>query len=355
MTRVLIINEGQIPHYRIGVYNYLSKYLKKDNIILTVISEGLQGGDVRRIEFDYRRISLTFLELVKLIITFNMDVIIFWVRLRNPYLFPILTIIKILRKKAIYWGHGYDLYGKNAKRKKIANNLQYWLSDALILYGEHLKKNVSKQFHNKIFVANNTIYFGDYDKTSLDKNYCLSKYNITTTKNIICMGRMQKRKRIEDLVKAFESIDRKDVGLILVGPDTDGILQQVTGDRIYKLDAIYGDERLDLLSAADVFCLPGDVGLSIVDAFYCGLPFVTEDGAESPEIMYLKEGVNGFIVPKGDVQQLAARLQLLLEDDEMREHFSHEAKKEIMTNGHINIMCKGFSDALQFVSTKRQN
>jgi len=85
------------------------------------------------------------------------------------------------------------------------------------------------------------------------------------------------------------------------------------------------------------------------------LPIVTEDGAESPEIMYLKEGVNGFIVPKGDVQQLAARLQLLLEDEEMREHFSHEAKKEIMTNGHINIMCKGFSDALQFVSTKRQN
>jgi glycosyltransferase involved in cell wall biosynthesis len=69
--------------------------------------------------------------------------------------------------------------------------------------------------------------------------------------------------------------------------------------------------------------------------------------------MYLKEGVNGFIVPKGNVQQLAAKLQLLLEDDEMRERFSHEAKKEIMTNGHIDVMCEGFREALRFVCYKR--
>ena len=68
--------------------------------------------------------------------------------------------------------------------------------------------------------------------------------------------------------------------------------------------------------------------------------------------MYLKNGINGFIVPKGNVKELAAKLQLLLEDDELRERFSREAKREIMTNGHIDIMCKGFSDALRFVSPR---
>ena len=95
--------------------------------------------------------------------------------------------------------------------------------------------------------------------------------------------------------------------------------------------------------------MPGAVGLSIVDAFYCGLPVVTEEGEESPEIMYLKDGVNGFIVPNGDIQQLAAKLQLLLEDDALRAQFSLAAKNEIMTNGHIDNMCKGFRDALRFV------
>jgi glycosyltransferase involved in cell wall biosynthesis len=352
VIKVLIINEERIPHYRIEVYNYLSEYLKKDNTILTVASGGIQEGDSHRIKFNYKEISLTFLSVLRLIIKIDPDAIIFWVRLKNPYLFPILIITKALRKGEIYWGHGYDLYGKNAKYKKIANNIQYWMSDALILYGEHLKKYVNKQFHDKIFIANNTLYFNDYDNKSLNKKACLSKYNIITTRNIICMGRMQKRKRLEDLFEAFKLIDLKDVGLILVGPDTDGILREVNSDNIYKLGPIYGNERLDLLSAADVFCLPGAVGLSIVDAFYCGLPFVTEDGTESPEIMYLKEGVNGFIVPKGNVQQLAAKLQLLLEDDELRAEFSQAAKNEIMTNGHIDNMCKGFSEALKFVCSK---
>ena len=164
---------------------------------------------------------------------------------------------------------------------------------------------------------------------------------------------MQKRKRLDHLFRAFELLNRFDIGLILVGPDTDGILRDIHGDNIFKLDAIYGTEMLDLLFAADVFCLPGAVGLSIVDAFYCGLPIVTEDGDMSPEIMYLKDGINGFIVPKDDVHQLASKLQLLLEDDVLRERFSRAARKEIITNGHIDKMCQGFSDALLFVSNKR--
>jgi len=147
-------------------------------------------------------------------------------------------------------------------------------------------------------------------------------------------------------------LNRSDIGLILVGPDTDGILRDVYSDNIYKLGPIYGDERLDLLSASDVYCLPGEVGLGIVDAFYCGLPIVTEVGDKSPEIMYLRDGVNGFFVPRDDVHQLVAKLKLLLGDDVIRERFSREARKEINTNGHIDMMCKGFSDALRFVCCK---
>lgn len=353
MRHVLLINEDKIPHYRIPVYNYLSKHLEKEQFILTVVSGSIQDGNSYPIEFDFRGISLTFLNLLRLIIKIDPSIIIFWVRLRNPYLFPILMVTKILRKRSIYWGHGYDLYGKYAKQKKIANNIQYWMSDALILYGEHLKQHVNKQFHDKIFIANNTLYFNDYDNKSLNKKVCLSKYNISTTKNIICMGRMQKRKRLEELFEAFKLIDLKDVGLIFVGPDLNGILREVDSDNIYKLGPIYGNERLDLLSAADVFCLPGAVGLSIVDAFYCGLPIVTGDGERSPEIMYLRDGVNGFVVPRGDVKQLADKLKLLLEDDTLRAEFSRAAKKEIMTNGHIDMMCKGFSEALRFTCHER--
>jgi len=349
VTRVLLINQETIPHYRIPVYNDLSAYLAKDNYALTVVSAGTQPGAPHRIRFDHRVIRLSLPGLARLLLQMNPDVVIYWVRLRHLYLFPILLLIKALGKKAIYWGHGSDLYGNTALRlKHYANSIEYRISDALILYGEHLRKNVHPRYHGKIFIANNTLSFTAHHGAFEDKNTCLAKYGISTSKNIICTGRMQTRKRLEDLLAAFELLDRSDTGLIFVGPDTDGILRNVHGDKIYKLGPIYGDEALDLLAAADVFCLPGAVGLSIVDAFYCGLPLVTEEGDESPELMYLKNGLNGFVVPRGDVAALSAKLSLLLEDDGLRKDFSLAARHEIMTTGHIDKMCRGFRDALRF-------
>ena len=94
----------------------------------------------------------------------------------------------------------------------------------------------------------------------------------------------------------------------------------------------------------------GAVGLSIIDAFHCGLPFVTEGGDESAEIMYLKDGVNGFIVPKGNIRSLSNKLLLLLDDHELRRRFSEAAKQEITENGSIDKLCAGFREALCYAT-----
>jgi glycosyltransferase involved in cell wall biosynthesis len=224
------------------------------------------------------------------------------------------------------------------------------MCDAIILYAEHLKKYIPKRFYKKAFVANNTLHI-DYPGLPPEaKEKVLGEYAIRTKKNIICMGRMQKRKRLHHLANALAYMNRPDVGLILVGPDPEGVLDEIKGNNIYKLGPIYGDRKFDLLSAADVCCLPGAVGLSIIDAFYCGLPFVTEDGDESAEIMYLKDAVNGFIVPRGNIPEMAQKLLLLLDKDELRQQFSDAAKKEIAENGHIDKLCSGFRDALFYAT-----
>jgi glycosyltransferase involved in cell wall biosynthesis len=353
MKKVLLINQGETPHYRVPVYNYLSAYLEKRDYSLIVTSERTQKGNTHRIEFDQREVSQNFLELTRLVLKLDPDIIIYWVNLKYLFLFPMLIFTKLLRKKIVYWGHGTDLSGKGAmKLKSLAYSLEFKMSDALILYAEHLKLNVKDHFYPKTFIANNTLNFNNYQSQPSLGHACLAKYNITTKKNIICMGRMQKRKRLDHLFNAFDLLNRKDVGLILVGPDNDGILSDISGENIFKIPPVYGDERLDLLSAADIFCIPGAIGLSIVDAFYCGLPIVTEAGDASPEIMYLKDGINGFVVPRGDIQQLTEKLLLLLDDNALRTEFSQAAEKEISTNGHMDIMCKGFNDALQFVCRK---
>jgi L-malate glycosyltransferase len=349
--KVLLINQEKTPHYRVPIYSYLSQYLAQRDYKLTILSEGTQGGSAHSADFEHHVRHLNFFSVTGLIFKINPDIVIYWVRLRHLYLFPMLFLLKLLGKKAIYWGHGSDLLKTTALGfRRFANKIEYQISDALILYSKHQLGKVNERFHYKTFVANNTLCFQNHGGRFTPKEETLARYNITTPRNIICVGRMQRRKRIEHLVKAHRSLKTKGVGLIFVGPDTENVLDDISGPDIYKLGEVYGSQILDLLYAADVFCIPGAVGLSIVDAFYCGLPLVTEDGDASPEMMYLKHGVNGFVVPRGDIPSLAAKLDLLLSDPTLREKFSVAAREEICTNGHIDRMSEGFLAALDYVS-----
>lgn len=354
MIRVLLIHADLIPHYRIPIYGYLSSYLKRYGFDLIVVSDGIQPDNPHAIEFQFTKMDLSVFSIVRFVCRHQIDVIIDYMELRHRYLFPTYFIAKgMLRRKMVYWGQGRDLLDVKAKVKNLAYAGEQALCDSIILYAEHLKKYVPKRFHKKIFIANNTLYLS-YNgfPPGVTRENILAEYGIKTKKNIICIGRMQKRKRIDHLVEALVYMNRPDIGLILVGPDPEGVLDELESANIFKLGPIYGDKKFDLLSSADVYCLPGAVGLSIVDAFHCGLPFVTEEGDESAEIMYLKDGVNGFIVPRGNITEMSHKLQLLLDDDELRRRFSDAAKREIKKNGSMDVFCSGFRKAL-FYATGR--
>jgi len=355
MTRVFLIHQNSVQHYRVPIYNYLHKFLSQHGFALSIVSEGIQQGNSTNVEFPFLKVPLKFHSLRKLISDYDPRIVILFVNLNNPYLFPIIFYLKFSRRKIVYWGHGIDLQDKEARIKRVLYSAEHFLSDALILYAEHLKKNISQRHKNKIFVANNTLYFGDRGEKAVDRKAILAKYGIVTEKNVIMAGRLQKRKRIEDLVAAFKILSRRDVGLILVGPDDEGLAAKAKEQiaHVYPLGPLYGRDVIDLLKASDVYCMPGAMGLSIVDAFHSGLPVITENVDQGPEIMYLRDGINGFMVERGDPNALAQRIDLLLRDEKLYKRYSLAAKKEIETNGHIDNMGQGFLEALNYLQKKK--
>jgi len=62
--------------------------------------------------------------------------------------------------------------------------------------------------------------------------------------------------------------------------------------------------------------------------------------------------VNGFMVPRDDILEMANKLLLLLDNEELRQRFSDKAKQEIDENGNMDVFCAGFRDAL-FYATGR--
>jgi glycosyltransferase involved in cell wall biosynthesis len=353
MTRVLLLHGGEVPHYRVGVYNHLARYLQERSFALTVTSERIQPGNATPVDFDFSPMHLSAASIALLLRRRKFDVVIMFVNMRYRYLFPVYLVAKgVLGCRIVWWGQGRDLAHPDARLKNAAYAIEHAACDAIILYAEHLRKYVAPRFQGKIFIANNTLALTYPGLPAGRKGDVLRRYDIRTSKNIICVGRFQKRKRIDHVLAAMERMNRPDIGLVLVGPDDEHVLDRVDGPNIYKLGPIYGDERFDLLSAADVYCLPGAVGLSVVDAFHCGLPLVTEEGDESAEIAYLKHGRNGFAVRRGDIEALASSLLALLDDDELRARFSEGARREVASNASIEGLCEGFMKALRYATQR---
>ncbi len=349
LRRVLLVNQGTVPHYRVPVYNHLHKYLRGYGFEFIVTAEGVQAGSPDSVRFPYIEATQTLARLLSGIDRASVDAVILWVNLKNGFLFPLILITRcLLRKPVLYWGHGGDLEDPNSRVKNALYAIQHKLSDAIVLYAEHLRDVLPDSVRHKAFSATNTLSVPSERPSSSVVRRCMQDFGVTTRRNIIFVGRVERRKRPMDLIQAFRRIDRQDLGLVVVGPDPDGILDGVADDRIVITGPVYGVAKEALLHGADVFCIPGHVGLGIVDAFWAGLPLVTENVPHAPEVGFLKDGENGFMVPEGDTAALADRLELLAFDETLLNQFSEAARREIATNGTIDRMAEGFRDALQY-------
>lgn len=348
-ARVLLLHENVIMHYRIGIYNYLHERFKLDDISFSIVSSKNKKGHLSLGKFPHYMINISYFNVMKFILKYKPDVLIFFSGLKYYSLFPILISMKIIGIPCIYWGHGINLQKKQSFR--ILYSFMHYLSDSIILYAKHLKHYINKNYHHKTFIANNTLNLPEIPVLSFtEKKEVLHKYGINTSKNVIFVGRMQKRKRILDLLDAMESINNSNYGTVLVGPICDNALSTSLPNFVKHIPELYGTELLSLMLACDVYCCPGAIGLNIIDAFACSLPFVTEDlNNHGPEIMYLENGVNGVAVSPGNINELSRTIQNLLSNDELRLRMGKSARHQYETKASLENMYKGFHDAVNFV------
>jgi hypothetical protein len=169
-----------------------------------VTSEGIQAGNRTPVEFEFVPMRLSWRSIAGLVWRRRIDVVIMFVDMRHLFLFPVYFAVKgIMRRKMVWWGQGRDLAEPDAKLKNAAYATEHALCDAIILYAEHLKKYIAPRSRHKVFPANNTLALTYPGLAPGNREKVLRAFNIHTTKNIICMGRFQKRKRIDHVVAAL--------------------------------------------------------------------------------------------------------------------------------------------------------
>lgn len=332
--------------YKISIFNKLSGFLEHKGYKLIMWYRHIDDPN-NECKFSYiHNTSMTLKNYRRVIEENEIDAIITILFKKDPgYYFYFASIIKtkFLKIPIIFYGHGIDKQ-KDQWWRNILYNLMHFLFDGIILYTPAEISKLWKCFHYKITCANNTLDIGNITIQE-NKEQIKARYNINATRIILTTGRLHARKKIKILSDIFihDYKDSPDVAWVLVGPDlSNEVIEEIKGIKnIHFLGPIYDKIKMaEIFSMADLYCVPGALGLGIVEAFYWGLPVLTMVVNHGPEAYYLRNNFNSMIAR--DEQELKQMIHDILLDDGKRLVFSANARKVFQEEATLDKMFEGF-------------
>jgi glycosyltransferase involved in cell wall biosynthesis len=160
-------------------------------------------------------------------------------------------------------------------------------------------------------------------------------------KCVLYVGRVNEKKGVGDLIRAFEIVSNRQRDCILAvagsgdGKYVEGLVKEVSraglDDRVYFLGPVPNREMPALMRAADIIAYATREGEGIpralLEGMACGKPVVATEVAGIPEAVI--DGVTGFVVKPRDIAALADRLSILLVDDSLRREMGLKARRHV--------------------------
>jgi N-acetyl-alpha-D-glucosaminyl L-malate synthase BshA len=144
-------------------------------------------------------------------------------------------------------------------------------------------------------------------------------------------------KRVRDVVQIFELVRRETPAKLLMigdGPERSSA-EWMVREKALTADVIFLGKQgkvQNILNCADVLLLPSELesfGLAALEGMACGVPPVCSLVGGLPEV--IRDGVEGYLVPVGDFQTMAARALEILTQPNRREQMGKAARERALT------------------------
>lgn len=237
---------------------------------------------------------------------------------------------------------GSDVLSAPQKSKVSRWMAKYLLkrADLITTDGEHVKKPLMELGADPQKIK--IIYFGvDTQKFKPgQKDERLRKaLGVLNSPTIISLRRFEPIYNVESLIKAVPLVLREvpEAKFLLIEKGSEEAkLKQLAeslgvSNSVKFVGWVPGDELPRYMASADI-CVStslSDAGLaaSTAEAMACGLPVIITDFGDNRT--WVKDGVNGFLIPLKDPEALASKIVCLLQKEDLRKKFG-QANRQII-------------------------
>jgi glycosyltransferase involved in cell wall biosynthesis len=174
----------------------------------------------------------------------------------------------------------------------------------------------------------------------IDEKYIKNQnLNISSKVNILFFSNLIKSKGIDDYLEALgilKSRNRHFKGIIIgaqadfTEKDLDDQLKHMyLSDQVSYLGKQYSENKYKILQEVDIMVFPTkheSFGLVVLEAMQFSIPVISTKEGAIPEI--IDDGITGFLVDKNSPEQIAEKLELLINNPELRKSMGRAGRKK---------------------------
>lgn len=284
-----------------------------------------------------------FFKFYKICSKFKPDVIHSWNPMTSLYALPVAKLLKI----KLIDGRITDCPSRiRIFSKTWIFNLTLSLAD-IVLSNSYAGLKAYKAPYDKSFCIHNGFDF-ERIKTLLDKEDIKKKYEITTKYAVGMVASFSEKKDYQTYILAAQKIltKRNDVTFIAVGdgPNLEKMKSMVHDSFVEKIKFLGRQKYVEsIMNICDIGVLStyGE-GLSntIMEFMALGKPAIVSEGGGTIELLIHNK--TGFLIKQKNISELADRIELLLDNEDLRAEMGNAGKKCIYKEFNLDKMINSF-------------
>ena len=313
VLNIIYINAGDPSIDKTGIFSYLDKFV-----------EGVLNYSSRQnqpYELIYAHYWLSGVVAIEL---------------KNAWNVPIITSFHTMQgiKRETF------PFNKDNQEREKQERIISLQSDSIIAWSLHEKKFIEQNFgvkSSKISVIPPGVDLDLFHPINIQE--ARRKIHMQEdVRAILYVGRIERLKGLDMLLKALSQIQHKDTFLYVIGGtnNTEEVnrLKKICIDlnlneKVHFIGSISRAQLKYYYNSADLYVLPSyyeSFGLSVLEAAACGRPTIASKVGGLPSI--IRDNETGFLLEQRSLGSLIKKIEILLNDKELSDTMGRAARKQ---------------------------